>query len=135
MAELRGPYAPDIDCGDADQSAVLHLLRSRKWREPFQRFQHKIGPPYESVDGITIHWRQRMWPSVAQLQGFESVASMQLGASNEFVSRLEESRARINNLAEPVTCYKIRNIAPVYDFPYMPDELFICSRLTRQARP
>jgi hypothetical protein len=136
-AEPRGPYAPGLDIGEADQSALIHLLHSRKWKTPFKNIIDHIGPPYHSeVPGVT-QWKQKMWSSVAQMQGFESVAAMQLGASDDFTSLLENSRTRIDNLNEtPPTRYaKGYHTFPAYDFPCMHEELYICCRVQHFSRP
>jgi hypothetical protein len=125
--ESRGPYVAGNDLRDADQMALWHLLRTRKWREPFLRIRQAVGDEFQDENEKILHWRQKMWSSVVQLQGFDSIMSMQLGASSEFKSRLRNFRAQIEGLREAPETYEIGYYKnPGTEFPYMRGEVYIC---------
>ncbi|EPE34832.1 hypothetical protein GLAREA_10527 [Glarea lozoyensis ATCC 20868] len=128
-AEPRGLYAPGRKIVEADQMALRHLLRTRKWREPFEAIQETIGPKYESEDDNEVHWKQKLWISAAQCRGFDSVTALQLGASSQYTKSLEDDRTRIDIMeTEPqrFTIGSRRN--PAHEFPHMGDEVFLCMR-------
>jgi hypothetical protein len=129
LTEPRGLYTPGTDVHEADQMALLHVLRTRKWREPFEGIQDTIGPKYESENDDEVHWKQKLWTSAAQCQGFDSVTALQLGASSQFTKSLEDDRAQIDSMEREPQRFEIgsrRN--PAHEFPHMGDEVFLCMR-------
>ena len=135
-AEARGPYRDDPEVAkelDGDQVALHHLLQTRKWSELFQQCQASIGPNFDGPaaeawqNEESVRWRQKMWLSVFQCQGWESIEMMRPRGMEKFKDKFLDIRAQIDVLDQEPKTYKFgRWENPGTEFPYMFGEVFVC---------
>jgi hypothetical protein len=117
-----GIFAPGVNLMIQDCYALKYLLlNNRKWRWAWEGIRREIGEDFD------VEWKQNMWQSALQCQGFDSIRIMMPGGLENFRERLVDTRAKIEKLQ---ICPKMHSfgrqqrLAPEY--PHMLDEVFVC---------
>ncbi|KAL9598568.1 MAG: hypothetical protein Q9219_004399 [cf. Caloplaca sp. 3 TL-2023] len=78
--------------GEDDQVGLGYLLGCSTWTRAWEGVRRAIGPDFED------EWRQEMWHSAVQLQGFEGLEMLRPGGADKWRPRLEAMREAIARL-------------------------------------
>lgn len=138
--DLTGPYHPDLLHElPVDQVAMQFLLTTRKWMGAFRAARSEVVEDFgmnewwERTSERDLNatggenWKQRLWGSVIQSQGFLSMEMMQPGGAEKSRSRLVELRGWIEALEEMPKVHTFgRCQNPASECPDLYQEVFVC---------
>ncbi|KAF2836517.1 hypothetical protein M501DRAFT_1040566 [Patellaria atrata CBS 101060] len=104
FAALGEGYGQGFDFRTQNQLALLHTLRSRRFRHPWKAVRDLVGGDFEEERSLArgreedlLGWRQEVWEAIVLTQGLEGLG-MLWGAVENWRGRLEEWRRRVQGL-------------------------------------
>ncbi|KAL8860938.1 MAG: hypothetical protein Q9178_002693 [Gyalolechia marmorata] len=125
--EATGPYCNGRDniTPRMDQYSIRHILKSRRWRTPWEQARKQCGPDFEDDR------RQKIWVSAVQMQGLEGFEMLRPDGAERWKGHLHKLREKI----ERIDSNKMRSAEKDefgeinwLEFPILEDEIFCCVR-------
>lgn len=108
-----------------DQYSIRHILKSKKWRTPWEEARRACGGDFEDER------KQKVWVCAVQMQGLEGFEMLRPDGASRWREKLLELREKIERL-DPVSLKSaekdVHGEIEWLERPVLEDEIYCCVR-------